>query len=61
MVKAKYAARTVSRDPRDELQNERARIEKTIERLRTRLKEIDKRIQAMGKDRRAEARNQQGS
>jgi hypothetical protein len=61
MVKAKYAARTVSHDPREELQNERARIERTIERLRTRLKEIDKRIQAMGKDQRAEARNQQGS
>ena len=50
MVKARYAGKHFPRDPREELVNERTRIERTIERLRKKLKEIDKRLEAIGKD-----------
>ena len=44
MVKAAYGSRPKPRDPRAELKEERARIARTIERLKTRLEEIDRRL-----------------
>jgi len=44
MVKTAYGSRPKPKDPRAELEEERARIRRTIERLRERLKEIDRRL-----------------
>jgi len=50
MVKAKYTERAAPRDPRAALLRERERIEKMIERLRKRLKEVETRIEAAAKE-----------
>lgn len=44
MVKSRYGARPKTANPRDALLEERARIERTIRRLQSRLEEIDRRI-----------------
>jgi hypothetical protein len=44
MVRAEYVARPKPKDPRAELEEERARIKRTISRLQERLKEIDRRL-----------------
>jgi hypothetical protein len=50
MVKAKYGSTAAVKNPRDALQAERERIEKTIERMKMRLKEIEKRIAELVKE-----------
>ena len=50
MVKAKYAGKQAPKDPRAALAAERERIQKTIERLRRQLKEIEKRLEDLGKE-----------
>jgi hypothetical protein len=50
MVKARYAAKKASKDPRQALIAERERIEKSIQRLRRQLKEIEKRLEEIGEE-----------
>jgi hypothetical protein len=50
MVKAKHAAKAAPRDARTALKAERERLERSIETLRTRLKEIEKRLSELGKE-----------
>jgi hypothetical protein len=50
MVKAKYAGKKQPRDPREALQAERTRIQKSIERLSKQLQEIEKRIAEIGEE-----------
>ncbi len=49
MIKARYAARPIPRDPREALVMERERIERMIERLRKRLEEIERRISTLSR------------
>ncbi len=50
MVKAKFTERPVARDPRQALVQERERLERMIDRLKKRLAEIEKRIEAAGQE-----------